>query len=219
MKIEDALKNRLDKSVDALVKASIKEIDQWIRDGLTLDDILQRLRTLRLSSAQSAQLKAALEGAMNDIVDARGSIVDELTGADINVVKAASQLSFAKMKDEVRTSLIPTVQKAIAAESGPTVLMHQLRQMEFSRPKTLAYTSLAQFNNGLTIATGEASGVEKYLWDGPAPIPTSHELCKLNAGKMFTLDELDSMDNGTGMPVRTTLGGFGCRHNLTAVVE
>ena len=219
MKIEDAQKNRLSKSVDALVKASLREIDKWIRDGLTLDEIFDKLRTLRLSSAQSVQLKAALEGAMNDIVDARGSIVDELTGADINVVKAASQLSFAKMKDEVRTSFIPTVQKAIAAKSGPTVLMHQLRQMEFSRPKTLAYTSLAQFNNGLTIATGEASGVEKYLWDGPAPIPTSHEICKQNAGKVFTLEQLDAMDNGTDLPVRTSLGAYGCRHYWTALPE
>ena len=219
MKIEDALKNRLSKSVDTLVKASLREIDQWIRDGLTLDEILRRLQTLRLSPAQSMQLKTALEGAMNDIVDSRGSVVDDLSKADISVVKAASQLSFAKMKDEVRTSFIPTVQRAIASKVGPTALMHQLRQMDFSRPKTLAYTSLAQFNNGLTIATGEASGVEKYLWDGPAPIPTSHELCKRNTGKIFTLDELDSMDNGTGMPVRTTLGGFGCRHSLTAVVQ
>ncbi len=219
MNVEQSLKSRLSSSVDALVKASIREIYRWVREGLTLDEILDRLRTLRLSSAQSMQLKAALEGAMNDIMDARGSVVDELTGADINVIKAASQLSFAKMKDEVRTSLIPTVQKAIAAESGPTVLMHQLRQMEFSRPKTLAYTSLAQFNNGLTIATGEASGVDLFLWDGPAPIPTSHELCKKFAGKKLTLDELDSLDNGTGMPVRLTLGGYNCRHSLTAVVE
>ena len=219
MKIEDAVKNRLSRSVDALVKTSLREIDQWIRDGLTLDDILQRLRTLRLSSAQSMQLKTVLEGAMNDIIDSRGSVVDDLSKADINVVKAASQLSFAKMKDEVRTSFIPTVQKAIAAKSGPTVLMHQLRQMEFSRPKTLAYTSLAQFNNGLTVATGEASGVEKYLWDGPAPIPTSHELCKWNTGKIFTLEQLDMMDNGCGLPVRTALSGYNCRHYLTAIPD
>jgi hypothetical protein len=219
LKIRDEFLRRIESSADALTKAAVRQIDQWMRDGLSFEEILRRLKTLRLSPAESAKLQTTFEQTMNDIVVARGATVNVLSNSNIESIMAASWISMPRLKKEIQDALIPTVQRAIDAEIGPTALSHQLRQLELQQPKTLAYTSLAQFNNGLTIATGEASGVERYLWDGPPPMPTSHLLCKQCAGDTFTLAQLDAMDNGTGMLVRTSLGGYGCRHYLTAMTE
>jgi hypothetical protein len=214
------LEQSISTSADALVRAALKEIDRMIRNGDSPEEILAALQTFRLPPAEAAKLKRVLDAAFDEILIARGSVVDELIDADINLVKSAAALSFPKLKRDLVKGLIPTVQRAIANEEGPQALKHQLRLLKVSQPETLALTSLSQFNNGLTIATAEVTLTNKFLWDGPAANQvTSHELCKRNAGKIFTLAELDAMDNGCGLPVRLALGGYRCRHHLTAQAD
>lgn len=218
MKIRDEFLKRISYSTDALVAASIRQIDQWMRDGMSFEEILRRLKTLRLPSAQAAQLQDVLQKTMTDIATARGASVNALNDSSIASIMATSWISMPRLKKDIQDALIPTVQRAIAAEIGPRALSHQLRALAIKQPETLAFTSLSQFNNGLTIAQGQQVGTAKYKWDGPAPIINSHLLCKKCAGQTFSLAELDMMDNGTGMPVRLSLGGYNCRHHLTAQV-
>jgi hypothetical protein len=211
------LESRISSSADALVRAALKEIDRMIRNGYSPEEILNALKTFRLPPAEAARLKRTLDEAFDEILTARGSVVDELIDADINLVKSAAEISFPKLLKDLRKGLLPTVQRAIANEEGPSALRHQLRLLKVSQPETLALTSLSMFNNGLTIATAEVTLTNKFLWDGPAANPvTSHPLCIRNVGKIFTLAELDAMDNGCDLPVRTSLGGYLCRHHLTA---
>jgi hypothetical protein len=89
--------------------------------------------------------------------------------------------------------------------------MHELKQLNLQRPRTLAQTSLRQFNNELTLVSAEATGTTTFKYSGPIS-PRTRPFCRAHAGKIFTLDEIDRMDNGQGLPVRSSLGGWNCRH-------
>jgi hypothetical protein len=214
----EMVQQQLESSVDALMRAALREIDHMMRKGATLEEILKALRTFRLPPGEALKLKNALDAAMNDITDIRGSVVKQLSSADILTIKAASQLSFPKLQSAVQKTLIPAVQKAIAAKSGPTVLMHQLKKDGFDRPKTLALTSLSQFNNELTFTTAEVTGTKKFLYSGPV-VAATRSFCREHAGKVYTLAEIEKMDNGQGISVRSSCGGYRCRHHWLAAPD
>jgi hypothetical protein len=212
------IQQQLESSVDALMRAALKQIDRMLRKGATLEEILVALRTFRLPPGEALKLKNALGAAMDDIADLRGSVVKQLNSADILTVKAAAELSFPKLQASVQKTLIPAVQKAIAAESGPTVLMHQLKKDGFDKPKTLALTSLSQFNNELTFATAEVTGTGKFLYSGPV-VAATRPFCREHAGKIYTLAEIEKMDNDQGISVRSSCGGYRCRHHWLAASD
>lgn len=214
----EIIQQQLESSVDALMRAALRQIDRMMRKGATLEEILAALRTFRLPPGEALKLKNALDAAMNDITDIRGSVVKQLSSADILTVKAAASLSFPKLQNDLRKGLIPTVQRAIAAELGPTALMHQLRQLKVSQPKTLALTSLSQFNNELTFATAEVTGTKKFLYSGPVG-PNTRPFCREHAGKIYTLAEIEKMNNGTDLSVRSSCGSYNCRHHWIAAPD
>ena len=62
------------------------------------------------------------------------------------------------------------------------------------------------------------AGVERYKYDGVVN-PNSRKFCKINCGKIFSMNEIMSMDNGQGLSVLSSLGGYNCTHFWTPVVE
>lgn len=213
-RISQAQLERISSSADALVRAAVKQIDRWLREGLSLEEILKRLRKFRLPPGEVAKLSKTLESAMNEIVSARSAVVKELSKADILEVKAAARLSFPEFKTiekSLQRQLTATVQRAIASKAGVSALRHELKKREFPAAKTLANTSLRQFNNELTLATAEITGTNKFLYGGPVTRMT-RPFCKKHAGKIYSLAQIEQMDNGQGLPVRSSLGGYNCRH-------
>lgn len=206
-----SLLRRLQRSADAVVRASVREIDRMIREGLTLEQVTDRLRTFRLPQSEAAQLERVVETAMNEILTARGSVINQLSGEDVEIVKAATKISFPKLQRAIRDDLIPAVQKAIALRSGADALMHDLRERKLAGARTLATTALAQFNNEITFSAADQTGTTKFLYSGPDG-PTTRPFCKRHVGKVYTIEEIEAMDNGQGLSVRSSLGGYNCRH-------
>ena len=91
--------------------------------------------------------------------------------------------------------------------------MHRLKRQGIEHPKTLAFTSIAQFNNGLTFQTAAITGT--FLYSGPIAA-SSRLFCREHVGKVFTLEQIGQMDNGQGLPVLTSCGGYNCRHEWVA---
>ena len=144
MKIRDEFLKRISCSTDALVAASLRQIDQWMRDGLSFEEILARLKTLRLPSAQAAQLQATLDKTMDDIIKARAGVVGELSQSDINVIKSASWISMSRLQKDLQAALIPTVQRAIAAEIRATGIIASVESLGNQATRnTCIYLSLS----------------------------------------------------------------------------
>lgn len=61
-------------------------------------------------------------------------------------------------------------------------------------------------------------GVENFLYVGPNDSKT-RSFCSERVGKVFTRKQIEAMDNGQGLSVRTYGGGWNCRHDWVPVTE
>lgn len=96
------------------------------------------------------------------------------------------------------------------------VVRQRLKERGFGNAKTEAYTAVSRFNNLLTFENAAATGTQMFKYFGPVSAIT-RPFCRAHAGQVFTLEEIERMDNGQGLSVRESCGGYNCRHYWVAV--
>lgn len=218
---------RLLKRADALASAARRRMLQWIREGVSLEEILQRVSSVSVSG-ELKKLEDELRVSMELIYKAE--VGDQSKTRPVGKSEIKSQMSFdaifAKVdlftpaiRSDVRKTLRSEVEKAIDSRIGVDGLKRNLQELKVEGALTLANTSISGFNNTLTIEQAKVAQIESFMWDGPPPMENSHKLCKKNVGKIFTLAQLRVMNNGAALPVEQYLGGYNCRHYLTAVLD
>ena len=77
-------------------------------------------------------------------------------------------------------------------------------------------TSLAGFSRTVNLAKAEDLGIDLFLYAGPDDKVT-RDFCAEKVGNIYTRQEIESWDNGQGLPADTYLGGYNCRHRLDPV--
>jgi hypothetical protein len=113
------------------------------------------------------------------------------------------------------------VRRALAAGLGATALWKRLEERSEllnEQLATLANTQVAAYNNLLTFKQAEESGTELFLYSGLLSSST-RPFCRTHVGRIFTEDQILQMDNGQGLPVLETCGGYNCRHSWVAVPD
>lgn len=84
-------------------------------------------------------------------------------------------------------------------------------------------TALMSYNRALHVSKAEEYGLDLFLYIGPDDKITRPFCSDVLSGDVqrieprdapiYTIDEIESMDNGQGLPVITSGGGFNCRHH------
>lgn len=82
--------------------------------------------------------------------------------------------------------------------------------------KTELTTETAAFHRSASIIAAKQAGLEKFLYYGNIQDNT-RAFCRQHVGNIYTLKELQNMDNGQDLPVIPYLGGYNCRHRLVVV--
>ena len=222
----DEIERILSSSAEALALALRREIATLRRSGLTDDQILPLLPSLRLPSAQILNFYDRLKRVMSSIAEARadesrtqndlsgGETFPVLSDADVNALLARAQMFVPQLRSDIRRELRSLTENAIAAGSGIPGLMDALKEAKLSGAKSLANTMVAGFNNNYTFRLAEEAGITTFLYSGPLG-PKTREFCREHVGNTYTIDEILQMDNGQGLPVRDYCGGYNCRHMWT----
>jgi hypothetical protein len=87
-----------------------------------------------------------------------------------------------------------------------------------SNIRTELRTELAVFQRTITKQVGDELGVELYAYVGPTD-KIIRDFCKSRVGKVFSVEEIKAMDNGQGLDVFTSGGGYNCRHDWRPVTQ
>jgi hypothetical protein len=82
--------------------------------------------------------------------------------------------------------------------------------------ETVINTHIDTFSRTVNGVRAVNNGIERFRYDGPPP---ERRFCQGIWGKVFTLEEIDSMDNGQLGDVFFSGGGYNCRHWWTPVVS
>ncbi len=210
----------IESKVENLIAASRKIILRWMREGKSFSQILELLSSFQLPAAETSKLKDALKKEMERIAhSAKG--MERLEESAVNNLLGLADITLPKIKADIRKVLQKELDRAIRSGIGPEALTRRLRDQEIDtaeRVKTLANTSIAQFNNSLTFEQAKVSGSERFLYSGPISVST-RPFCLAHVGYVFTLEQIALMDNGQGLPVREACGGYNCRHEWVAVPD
>lgn len=237
IELKSQVAQQIEKDVAVYKRAIIREIDYRWRNLKNTTDIpdlekLQQevLKRLRIPPDIQKAIASELEQTQKEIASVwndyftkavkSGEIIQVAPG-DYEKMLASYKVDFPALTDTLRDTVKREFIQSIKSDYSFEQLRSNLRKNGLGdfQATTEANTAIAQFDNAYHIENALQAGVEEFLWDGPPPIQTSHDICVANVGKSFTLSELQSMDNGSDLPVETSLGGYNCRHYLTAVIS
>jgi hypothetical protein len=206
-----ARKNKIEGQVD------IQKLSRQVMQQIKMPVVIQNLivKDLKITQAQIAEIW--------DLYfekDLKAGNVITFSDADYEKLRAAYQVEFSAIEDKLNFSVEQEFTKIIRQEYSYSRFRSELIKKDIGefQASTLANTAVAQFDNAYMIENAQQAGVTKFIYDGTI-IATTRDFCRERVGKTFTLAELEAMDNGQGLPVIPSLGGYNCRHYLTPIID
>lgn len=205
-----ARKNKIEGKVD--IQKLYYQVTQRLKMPVVIQNIIAK--DLKVTQEQIAEI-------WDDYFekDLKVGNVITFSDADYEKLRAAYQVNFSELEDKLKFSVEQEFTKTIRQEYSFTKFRSELLKKDIGevQANTLANTAVAQFDNAYMIENASQAGVQKFIYDGTI-IFTTRDFCRDRVGKIFTLAELELMDNGQGLPVIPSLGGYNCRHYLTPIV-
>jgi hypothetical protein len=83
--------------------------------------------------------------------------------------------------------------------------------------KTVVNTAQKGISSAEKMQDAKSAGIQKFKYAGASTF--TRQFCKDHLDKIYTIDEIEKMDNKQGLPVEFFCGGFNCRHRWVAVQE
>ena len=230
-KIKDDMRLALEDNSGKFNAAIVRELDYlWRRyrsQALSLEDFIWIIdQQFTIPATAKASIVNQLQESERKIGELWSqyfgdvSNVEGLSATDLEKMLALYQVDFPKIAKATRQTIVDEIRRTARAGQGITVLRSALKKRGLGdgETRTLANTALAQFDNSTMFEFAKEACVERYKYDGVVN-PNSRKFCKINCGKIFSMNEIMSMDNGQGLSVLSSLGGYNCTHFWTPVVE
>lgn len=233
---KDQLRKQIEDDALRYKRAIIRELDYAYRQVKNsgskepIEDLFDKvIKRLRVPVAASKLIEKDLKEAQEQIATEWDNYFekeikagDKITfnDADYEKLVAAHQVNFGELDDTLKTAVETEFKKSIRSEYGYNTLRSKLVSKDLGdfQASTLANTAVAQFDNAYMVENSQQAGVEKFLYDGTIKANT-REFCLKHFHKTYTLAQLRALDNGQGLPVLYSLGGYNCTHFLTPVFE
>lgn len=198
--------------------------DQTQEDAArTLGGVLTSLRSAGLSDvlAEVTQLYGREMNRIQDFYAQHSGRTFQFTDSDRTVVQTLIGFEVDQIANNIDTyanELRKQIFQQVIAGARPDVsaLVETNVERSTAQINTDLNTSMAGFARTVNLSKGAEQGFERYLYSGGL-IETSREFCIERDGKVFTLEEIQSWDNGQGLPADVYLGGYNCRHDLLPV--
>lgn len=181
---------------------------ETVLDRAGLGDELKQIRSLYATQLEQVMTEFKLKGEPSILSAADRPIVEQIITFDTS--KVANRLSV--YVDDVRSTLA----RAILIGETPDfdgVDDKYGAALEGSL-ETEMNTMLQGFNRAVTVSKAQELGFELYEYLGPDDGIT-RDFCADLLSKdppIYTLDEIQAMDNDQGLDVITYGGGYNCRH-------
>lgn len=209
------LKDLRSETVEATEAANILgQLFETLREN-GLDAQLDRLTTVygfELRQIQESLSLALGRGITFTAVDLE--FAEALITFDIGKVTTTIQ----GLTDDARSIMMQQILLGKVPDIDP--LLEDALPKVVSNVATELRTGTAAFHNTLHIKKARDVGVDRFVYLGPYDKVT-REFCRDLLAKrsppIYTFAEISSMDNGQGLDVFATGGGYNCRHQWRAV--
>lgn len=220
---------------EALVEAAVARIQRII--SKTVEDTVKGLADAE--GAETARLLSSLASALqaNGLDEELGRLVplygNEIKNAIERLQEVASTRVLTDRVKGIATGAIEVDTDAFLASINQTIgniksslargqVVGTLPEVEAplgaleNKLRTEINTALRSFNRLVTVAQATDLGIDLFLYDGPLDEVT-RPFCEDHVNKVYSLEQLNELDNGQGLPVAIYCGGYNCRHELLPI--
>lgn len=132
---------------------------------------------------------------------------EQLRAVDYDFLRDLGQQSVNEVARGLVQNTIMGTSRSVTIERIGRTLDTRLR----NHAVTYADTALVTFDRTASLEIWQDAGLEKYEYRGPADIK-NRPVCARWVGRVFTIAEINKLDNGAGLPVLRFGGGWNCRH-------
>lgn len=218
--LRDSMSAKLAVQAGGLRDALLSEFLRSVRRGgeLTVAELRELARaSFRITPSLADGLEDALRRGMVDVAKAREDVFGKAgIRADVSYeeLMAAHRVDLPQISAEARRQAVNAWRKTVATGGSFKDYERVLRESGIveSQAQVQADSALQQFDNDYQTTFASEGGVDVFKYTGPKP---GREFCVERFNKNYSLREINAMDNGHGLPVRTSCGGWNCRHNWT----
>lgn len=226
---------KADKSFRRSLKRSHRELSANLASALELTSA-EQLLTLTRDQLSEFVLASGLGLAIDDFISAQDEIASaalDTLQVVIGAVDPASLPSLDALTKATADQVFEDVILPGAMQATRTALegivvgvpersaikaMDQRLESMVGTQMTQVNTELAQFGRAVTASAAEAFDLDLYLYTGPRDGVT-RSFCRPLINKVVDEKQMARLDNGQGLPVKTSGGGYNCRHSWSPVTE
>ena len=207
-----------------------------------LNDLLKQTDPAVLLDLQREQLiELVLEGgfadSIEDFIEQQDKLLQSINESLAVVDPTWTPLFIENEVDALKTLTVQNVFDDIVIPAVSKNVRDSLLSMVVDTPKDQAMSNLAQslqrgagslqtevrtkisqFGRSVNMIASDAVGIDLYLYTGPKDGITRN-FCKALINKVLTKDQLSKLNNNQGLSVRSSCGGYNCRHSLSPVTS
>lgn len=190
-----------------------------VRDGVPDADLRKRVTEwLRIHPMPAALSDAVVAQTMEEATWVRERTLSPGEQQAVASVLAVGSERLATIGGRVNTRILDELTRGITEGVGPREIEQRIgRVVERSAAHvaTVVNTGQAAFDRLHAFQQAREAGIDRFRFTGPSP---DRPFCREHYGKIYALEEIDRMDNGQGLSVRTHGGGWNCRHTWEPAV-
>jgi len=121
-----------------------------------------------------------------------------------------------KLNSGVREALVAMTLE-VPINQAMSSLAQSFEQAE-KRQLTEINTQIASYGRTITASIADAAGLKYFLYTGPQDGLT-RKFCDPLVNKVVSQEQMNDLNNGQGLAVKTSGGGYNCRHSWSPVTE
>lgn len=215
---------------------SSKKLLQQMKDLLNQTDPAVLL-SLEKEQLIDLVLQGGFAESMEDFIEQQNKLVDAITGSIQTVdptfkplfidneVEALKALTVQNVFDDI---VVPTVTKNVRDSLLSMVVdtpkdqalsnLAQTLERGAGTLQTEVRTKIAQFGRSVNMIAADAVGMDLYLYTGPRDGIT-RPFCNVLINKVVSKEQMSALNNGQGLSVRSSGGGYNCRHSWSPVTQ
>lgn len=220
-------------SLEVFLRKNLARILEGLRtDSLTAKEAAKALGGLE-SSMEEAGLKTYFERArglfqaeykevQEEFAQTTGkkALLGKFTRQNLDaLVDARLDLAASFVTDylgDVRTAVLDAV--VGGRKLKPEEILETAEGRTLHNLKTELNTSLMAFQRVTHLEKAKKAGITKFLYVGPND-KIIRPFCLERVDRIFTQAEVESWDNGQGLPAAIYCGGYNCRHHLRPISD
>lgn len=227
---------KAEKEMKAALKRAQKEFLKSLENAVTIADPLS---LLALSNEQLNEFikNAGFSSAIVEFINQSDNIDKAINKTVSMVSPIAPDLPIIQQLDLIKVATAQAVFDDVIIPSVASGVRDSLTAMSLQVPAKQAISGLAQkmtqstgtqltvintklsmYGRSVSASLADAAGLNYYLYTGPRDGLT-RPFCKPLINKVVSESQMNKLNNGQGLPVKTAGGGYNCRHSWTPVSE